>query len=458
MKKSNLFQDFDQVSAKAFKQKIQFDLKGASYNDTLIWHTNEGIDVKPFYHREDLDNSKRITPQIPEQWHIGESIFILNPAQSAVTANNAIQSGAEAIYFTADEPFDFEVLYNHLTEKEIPLYFNLRFLDEDYYLRFYAFAKAYKNTTLKLDLIHHLVEDGNWFHSLEKDHKIFNTILTAEGQKNITVDTTLYQNAGATMVQQLAYGAAHLNEYLNHIEKEDLRTSQITFEVAVGTNYFFEIAKLRGFRLLTKRLLQEYGFDDECDLRIIAHPTRRNKTIYDYNTNMLRTTTECMSAVLGGANIVVNQPYDAIYHKMNTFGQRISRNQLIILKEESYFDAVSNPADGAYYIESITTQLSQKALDVFKEIELKGGFLKQLKEGTIQRKIKESATREQEQFDSNEIVLLGTNKQPNMEDKMKNELELFPFVKRNPRKTIITPIIPKRLADSIEQERLKNEV
>ncbi|RMB63928.1 methylmalonyl-CoA mutase [Dokdonia sinensis] len=458
MTKSNLFQDFDPVSAKAFKQKIQFDLKGASYNDTLIWHTNEGIDVKPFYHGDDIDESQLTTPQTPEQWYISEAIFILDPAQSAVTANTAIEAGAEAIYFTANEPFDIEVLYNHLSEREIPLYFNLRFLDEDFCVRFYAFAKAYKNTTLKLDLIHHLIEDGNWFHSMERDHKILNTILNSEGQKNITIDTTFYQNAGATMVQQLAYGISHLNEYLNHIEQQKIECPHITFEVAVGTNYFFEIAKLRALRQLTAILLSEYGFSESTRVHIIAHPTRRNKTIYDYNTNMLRTTTECMSAILGGANVVVNQPYDAIYHKTNNFGQRISRNQLIILKEESYFDAVSNPADGAYYIESITSQLAQKSLDLFKEIEQKGGFLKQLKEGTIQRKIKESDAREQEQFNNKELILLGTNKHPNLTDKMKDELELFPFVKRNPRKTIITPIIPRRLSEIIEQERLKNEV
>ena len=106
MTKNKLFQDFDPVSAKAFKQKIQFDLKGASYNDTLIWHSNEGIDVKPFYHSDD-QAEPYIKPDTPEKWFISESIFILDPAQSAVTANTAIEGGAEAIYFTAESSFDF---------------------------------------------------------------------------------------------------------------------------------------------------------------------------------------------------------------------------------------------------------------------------------------------------------------------------------------------------------------
>jgi len=119
---------------------------------------------------------------------------------------------------------------------------------------------------------------------------------------------------------------------------------------------------------------------------------------------------------------------------------------------------VTNPADGTYYIEAITKQLAEKALILFKGIEEQGGFLKQLKEGTIQRKIKESASKEQAQFENQEKILLGTNKHPNPKDRMKDDLELYPFVKIKPRKTLISPIIKRRLSEDIEQERLKTEV
>jgi methylmalonyl-CoA mutase len=172
---------------------------------------------------------------------------------------------------------------------------------------------------------------------------------------------------------------------------------------------------------------------------------------------MLRTTTEAMSAVLGGANSIANLPYDALYHKSNEFGERIARNQLLILKAESYFDRVSNPADGSYYIESLTTDLSEKALDLFKDIEANGGFLKQLKEGIIQRKIKESARKEQQQFDDGNLILLGTNEHVNEKEKMKDDLELYPFLKTNQRKTLIEPILEIRLSEKVEQERLSHE-
>jgi methylmalonyl-CoA mutase len=164
-----------------------------------------------------------------------------------------------------------------------------------------------------------------------------------------------------------------------------------------------------------------------------------------------------MSAILGGADAVANLAYDAIYHKDYEFVDRLSRYQLLVLKHEIYFDNVNNPADGAYYIETLTEQLAEKALELFKDIEKNGGLISQLIDGTIQRKINESAQKEQELFDSGKEVLLGTNKYPNKNDQMKNDLELYPFVKQNARKTLITPIIEKRLAEKVEQKRLSQE-
>jgi methylmalonyl-CoA mutase len=291
---------------------------------------------------------------------------------------------------------------------------------------------------------------------LKKDHEILDSILEKNPSQNLlSVDATLYQNAGANIIQQLAYALAHANEYLNHIASEAKQSVNLMFQLATGSNYFFEIAKIRAFRKLYSALAKEYGVNETC--HIIATPSKRNKTLYDYNVNLLRSTTECMSAILGGADTVCNLPYDALYHKSNEFGERISRNQLLILKHESYFDVVGNPADGTYYIESLTDEIAEKALQIFKEIENGGGFLQQLKEGTIQKKIKESSEKEQKLFDSGELKLLGTNYHPNKNDRMKADLELFPFVKNNPVKTIIPPIVEKRIAEKVEQERLSNE-
>ncbi|TBN03647.1 methylmalonyl-CoA mutase [Hyunsoonleella flava] len=453
---NSLFNEFEPVSAKQWKQKIQVDLKGADYNDALVWTSNEGIQVKPFYHSEDVKTTSKGLKATPKEFKICETIVVENEKEANKLALSAIANGAESLKFIcASENISVKHLLSDINLDDISIYVELQFLSVDVVKQLNSLS-AKAGLFIQNDIIGNLAKTGNWYSNLKEDFSKFEDC-TAH-TKTITVNTQLSQNSGANMVQQLAYAMAHANEYFNHLENTTLdKTSKynVVFNVALGSNYFFEIAKLRALRILFETLNDAYEQPYECI--IFAKPSKRNKAIYDYNTNMLRTTTECMSAVLGGADTISNLPYDALFHKNNEFGSRIARNQLLILKHESYFDAVDNAADGSYYIESITQQLAEKALKLFKHIEANGGFLKQLKDGTIQRKIKESATKEQEQFDNGSEVILGSNKHPNPNDKMKGDLEISPFLKIEKRKTLITPIIEKRLTESLEQERLKKE-
>lgn len=453
MSNNNLFSNFDPISSKQWKQQIQYELKGADYNETLVWESPEGIKVKPFYHLDELDVKNNVSAPT-NAFTILQNIFVYDVKKSNKTALETLSRGAESIRFTIEnETISIEELMQNLPLEKVSYYFYLSFLSIDFVTKLTNFTSQNKaNFKILLDPIGQLAKDGNWFENLDKDFEKLNAIAAKSTNPFLSCNANLYDNAGANMVQQVAYTIAHINEYFNRIPSIN---QPITIEVSVGTNYFFEIAKLRALRLVFNSLAKEYNHHFDC--YIVATPTKRNKTLYDYNVNMLRTTTECMSAILGGANAVANLPYDALYHKDNEFGDRISRNQLLVLKHESYFDKVNNPADGAYYIESITQQLAEKALDLFKDIERNSGFITQLIEGTIQRKISESAAKQQELFDSGKEVLLGTNKYPNKNDRMKDELELYPFVKQNPRKTLITPIIEKRLAEKLEQERLSQE-
>lgn len=451
--KTNLFTDFETVSSKQWKQQIQFELKGADYNETLVWESPEGIKVKPFYHSDEEFTTYTSNTKATE-FTILQNIFVHDIQMSNRKAKDSLSRGAESIRFTIEsDKIEVAKLMENLPLENVTYYFNLPFLSVEYVKLLNDFASTNKATFIvQIDPIGQLAKEGNWFENLNPDFEKLNEIAKNTTNAFLTIQSGIYQNAGANMVQQLAYTLAHVNEYFNRITSIK---QPITIEVAVGTNYFFEIAKIRALRLLFKTLAIEYNHTFDC--HIVATPTKRNKTLYDYNVNMLRTTTECMSAILGGANAVSNLAYDAIYHKDNEFGDRISRNQLLILKEESYLDKVNNPADGAYYIEMLTEQLAEKALELFKELEVNGGFITQLIEGTIQRKISESAQKEQDLFDSGKEILLGTNKYPNPNDKMKHDLELFPFVKTKDRKTLIAPIIEKRLSEKLEQERLALE-
>ena len=451
-----LFDEFSQVSSKQWKQKIQFDLKGADYNETLVWESNEGIKVRPFYHQDELEVLD--IPKLEKDFSVCQTIFISDEKIANFLAKDALKRGATSIQFEASEPFDIAQLLNELIiPSEAGIHFKLQFLSESFVSDLIDKTKKY-NTFLNIDLIGNLARTGNWFIDKNKDHQVLDHVLKKVNLTTTTlaVDATIYQNAGANNVQQLAYALAHANEYLNVIASETKQSVNcIQFNFSVGSNYFFEIAKLRAFRYLWKLLCDEYNL--KIEPHIFVQPGLRNKTLYDYNVNMLRTTTECMSAILGGASTISNVSYDAIYHKKNEFGERIARNQLILLQEESYFKEATQFADGSYYIEELTKQLAEKALELFKDIEKSGGFLKQLFEGTIQRKLEESAQKEQTQFDNGQEVLLGANKHPNNNDKMKDDLELYPFIKTNPRKTLIRPIIARRLAEKLEKVRLEKE-
>ena len=460
MSEKKLFSDFQEVSAKAWKQKIQVDLKGADYNETLVWESPEGIKVKPFYHQDDKFSNSTITKGAGG-WKIGHVIYAGNAIMANEKTLQFLNRGVESILFIIPtREVEIDGLLKGIDVGITTIYFELQFLSADYIKSITdVLGKHKSNIYLNIDIIGNLAKSGNWFDDMEKDHKTLEEIMETRLPNSLQVDISLYQNAGANMVQQLAYALAHGNEYLNHLHRtisSDVKQSvHLTFKVSVGTNYFFEIAKLRALRLIWKTLSAEYGLLTDC--HIIAQPTKRNKTLYDYNTNMLRTTTECMSAVLGGADVVFNAPYDNIYHKNNEFGDRIALNQLLLLKNESHFNKVDNAADGAYYIENLTQQMAEKALELFKAVEKRGGFLKQLKDHTIQKKIKESAQKEQADFDAQEEILVGTNKFQNVNDKMKDDLELYPFIKTNARKTLIEPIIEKRLAEALDQKRLDDE-
>ncbi|MEM9076910.1 MAG: methylmalonyl-CoA mutase subunit beta [Bacteroidota bacterium] len=457
MSEFGLFDEFPQVSAQQWKQKIQYDLKGADYNETLVWESPEGIKVKPFYHAEDLDKSWVPSQEI-EKWHIAQSMYVTDTSKANQKANDVLSKGVESLIFTIPTvKINLIDLLEGINLSKVPIHFKFEFFPTEP-LKLLLSNVQGKNAQLyfHIDPIGNLAKTGNWHQSQQEDLLTLlelSELVSAQNKvSTITINSTVYQNAGANIVQQLAYTLAHANEYAYRLKS---KLQAPIFNVSVGGNYFFEIAKIRALRWLWSTLAKEYSVDEKC--HIIATPSKRNKTLYDYNVNMLRTTSECMSAVLGGADTVCNLSYDALYHKDNEFAERIARNQLVLLKEESYFEENANATEGAYYIEHLTRQLAEKALALFKQIETSGGFLDALFKGKIQKKIKESAEKEQTLFEEGQTTLVGTNKYENPKDRMKDDLELYPFLKKRSEKTQIVPIIETRWAEELEQKRLNDE-
>jgi methylmalonyl-CoA mutase len=446
---------FEPVSSKAWKQKIQADLKGGDYNELLTWISPEDITVKPFYNAEDMPqpSDKIVTPSA-DPWKIGH-ICEVGVENAVSLAQEALENGAEQLL--VNYPKDADDTLGKLTTVKARKWVDMHDFNEQSLRELGGVSDP--SSRWIADPIGTLTATGNWAESMETDMGLLGKFQSQAGDRAVLgIHANRYQNGGATRVQELAYTLAHGDEYLKKAEMDQGLKPLLenpVFLVAVGGEYFFEIAKLRALRRLWELLATTYGYSGKCC--IIAMPSHRNKTLYDYNTNMLRSTTECMAAVLGGADVICNLPYDSLYHDPNRFADRIARNQLLLLRHESYFSAVSNPADGAYYIEFLTDQLGKKALDYFKKVDHRGGLLRQLKEHQIQKKIRESAEKEQLDFNEGRLVLVGSNKYPNPDDRMKGELHKNPFLPRRSDKTLIEPIFPRRLSEAYEQKRLMDE-
>src|SRR5690554_603520 len=256
----SLFKEFDEVSAKQWKQKIQYDLKGADYNKTLVWQSPEGIHVKPFYHQDDFSEDFEAVPGQPKEWTVAQEIFIDDEAIANGIATDAINRGAQAVVLKSDKEFNIDVLFKDFPFQKTTIYFSFKFLSESFYTKIIDFltpkkAKVFYN----VDIIGNFAKTGNWYHNLKQDHQTLETIIDKYPSESIiSIDAKLYQNAGANIIQQLAYAPSHANEYLNHFKKLD-RETRLTFQLAMGANYFFEIAKIRALRKLYAVLAKEYG-------------------------------------------------------------------------------------------------------------------------------------------------------------------------------------------------------
>jgi methylmalonyl-CoA mutase len=458
MKEQLKFNEFDPVSEKQWKQKIQADLKGLDYNDTLISEGPGGIHIKPFYHRESAPKIN-VPSRATSQLYVSQKIYVADEKATRDKINDIAERGAQGCVLIIDNKnIDLNLLFSQVPE-QFGIQVHLSFYETSFVEQL---QKLLPQCYVHIDPLHHLVATGNWWKNQTSDMTDVLAFAKAyEGYfSNISVRTSTYTDAGADEVQELAYYLAHLNEYLNYFNDNDgldiLRSGRkrVNIDCHIGSNYFYQIAKYRSYRLLTQALGKQYDLELSC--YITASPSPRNKSLLDYNVNMLRTTTECMSAINGGADTVYNLPYDDFFNKSNEFGERIARNQLLVLKDEAYLDKVSNVADGSYFIDSLTQQFCDKALELFKMIEEGGGLISQLHDGKIQKNIAAKAEAEQKAFNNQEKVLVGVNKYQPSDLHLKAEYEVFPFLKKRNEKTLIAPVVARRLAEELEKEQLKN--
>jgi len=254
--------------------------------------------------------------------------------------------------------------------------------------------------------------------NIEINDQLVKELLAKDFKRNICVDISLHQNAGAAIYQQLGIALAKTKELIEIYGAEII--NKLIFRIAVGGNYFFEMAKVRAFKLVFNQLSKEYDLDHIP--YIFAETSLRNKAISDNENNLIRSTLELASAMIGGADAVYSNNY--LVGKSTDNSEEISFKQQIVLAYESIINVFEDGSNGSYYIENITNQIAAKSWKLFVEIEENGGYLELLKQGIIQKKIYDQAVEEQKWVEEGKIKLIGVNLYPKLEVKKSIE-ELY---------------------------------
>lgn len=238
------------------------------------------------------------------------------------------------------------------------------------------------------------------------DVKTMNLLKANRKKIKINIDTSPFKNLGCNIIQEIAYTVSIGNEYLNNYGNKI--SPLITFELGQGNNYFFEIAKIQVIRRLW-HLITSHHENEIPDVVITAKPIIRNKTIKNYNNNLIRTTSECMSGILGGCNYIKSQTYDYLLKHKNDFSENLMLKQLLVIKEETNINKVDNICEGSYYISYLKENILKESFNLFKKIEKKGGFFKNFSSGIITKEIEKNNKKEIGLYQSKNKILVGYN-------------------------------------------------
>jgi methylmalonyl-CoA mutase len=491
MEQSNdrLFEGFPPVTPAEWEAKIQEDLKGADYEKKLIWKTLEGFRVKPYYTADDLKALSylqqepgafpfvRSNKSGSNAWEIRQDFRVTDAETAAAKAALAVRGGADAIGFdlrgaTNTDMAGLKQLVSGIDNSKVSLHLitgddGPALLDHlVQYLEERGSAKI--SGSLCFDPMGQLAVTGAFFRSEADDFsRLDKVLLTAEneldGFRVLPVSSYLFGNAGATAVQELAFGLAMAAEYFDRLTASGHTPAEVArhiqWNLGSGSGYFMEIAKVRAARLLFSHLAEAYGEKPEASVFIHSITTSWNKTLYDPHVNMLRLTTEAMAAVLGGCDSLLVNPFDAAFRAPGDFSERIARNTQIILKEESYLDKVVDPAAGSYYIESLTDSLVEHAWNRFLQIADTGGFVAAMKAGTLQQEVAATAQQRRQMVASRREILLGTNQYPNTPEAAGDSFdpELAWPKPQTAAKPVAEPLSFGRAAEDFERLRLASE-
>ncbi len=482
-KSEKLFAEFPAVPTEAWEEVITADLKGADYERKLVWRTGEGFNVRPYYRAENLEGIKFLGSQAGEfpyvrgtrshnRWKVHQTVTVADPAAANAEALDILNKGVDSLGFCiAKEELtaaDLDTLLAGISIPAISMSFcgakmadvvelMLAKLEKD------GVAKEDASIAFSIDpLVNGLSQKGDFCSPngetcFARIAELINKTAEWKNIRLVTVNAAIFSNAGSTIVEELAFALAAGNDYLARLTDAgvnvDTAARKIRFAFSVTANYFMEIAKFRAARMLWANIVKGYNPEKNCacKMQIHAETSRWNQTVYDPYVNMLRGTTEAMSATIGGVQSLEVVPFDASFGTPTEFSKRIARNVELLLKHESHFDQVVDPAGGSYYIENLTQSIAAEAWKLFLEIEAKGGYTEAYKAGFIVERVNASAVAKDKNIATRRQILLGANQYPNFTEVAPEEIAAASVTRAAAEGNVLTPY---RGAMAFEEMRL----
>jgi methylmalonyl-CoA mutase len=429
MANEKLLAEFPPVGAAEWQAAMARDLKGVDPEKRLTWRSDEGMAVKPFYRAEDLKNLAwvdvapgefpyRRSARATGDWRIREEIEAADAEAANRMAQSAVAAGAESIAFLGIPVESEEQLKKLLANLDaIPVHFAR------------ADERSIRLLMERQSLKPRAAEISTGCDALASVDFAAAVIATApSGFVPFTIHGEKFADAGATAVEEIGFALAAGVGFLACLAERgaeiDRAAAGLEFSFAIGSNYFFEIAKLRAFRMEWARVVQSFGGSRQAaKARIAARTSQWNRTIYDPHVNILRATTEAMAAALGGADAVSVTPFDACAKAPDEASRRLARNTQLLLKHEAWLGRVADAGGGSYALETITDFLAHEGWKAMQEIEGRGGFLKAQTEGTIAQALERSLKAREQAVATRRRVLVGTNQFANPSERALDRID-----------------------------------
>ncbi|MCJ8291551.1 MAG: hypothetical protein HRT58_17855 [Crocinitomicaceae bacterium] len=426
---NSFFKEFNPVGKEEWIEKIHADLKGK--DPSLLDHhdTIEELDFSCVYHVS--DQTKHETPGgFPftrgiktklNDWKNTAFVQVMDEKEANSKILHFLMSGADGLWLVAKkENIDWSIVLNEIKLEHINTQFSLKSMDD-----MIAIQKIAANSP---NTIHF---NFDFLASSDIQLSKFGAHFKNGQQRFALVNGFGIQQSGGTTWQEVGFCLNAGHEYLVQLMDEGLSIDEasacIGFHIGIGSNYFYEIAKIRSLRALWAKIIQAYSPEHKCshNCSITAVIGHTNKSLSDPHTNLLRQTTEIMSALCAGVENIVTLPHDLYSDQgITEISERMAINIPLVLKEESYFDKVIDPLGGSYTLETLTDMIGEKSWKQFQSLEGSGGLFNIGTLDTFKGEIRSKRSLREKAFLAGELLLIGINNYSNPEPVLSNWLTI----------------------------------